>query len=140
MAWSVPRWWEPACLVEIHGGGPAKPPCRVELRRGSQKDGIPETLFRKIVDVGKTQFLAPAAEDVAPGVRADAMKRVNPAFIPRNHRIEELIAAAVIRSDFEPFETLLRVLERPYEEQSAYAHLSEPPLPEQRVTATFCGT
>ena len=81
-----------------------------------------------------------AAEEVTPAARASTMKCVNPAFIPRNHRIEELIAAAVIRSDFEPFETLLRVLERPYEEQPAYAHLSEPPLPEQRVTATFCGT
>jgi uncharacterized protein YdiU (UPF0061 family) len=79
-------------------------------------------------------------EKVAPAERADAMRRVNPAFIPRNHRIEELIAAAVARADFGPFEALLRVLERPYEEQADGAHLSEPPRPEQRVRATFCGT
>ena len=79
-------------------------------------------------------------EDVAPEQRADAMRRVNPAFIPRNHRIEELIDAAVARADFVPFEELLCVLERPYEEQPESAALAEPPRPEQRVRATFCGT
>ena len=81
-----------------------------------------------------------AEEDGAPAERADAMRRVNPAFIPRNHRIEELIAAAVEHADFGPFEALLRVLESPYEEQPEGAYLSEPPRPEQRVRATFCGT
>jgi uncharacterized protein YdiU (UPF0061 family) len=80
------------------------------------------------------------AEDVTPGDRAAAMRRVNPAFIPRNHRIEEIIVAAVERGDFGPFETLVRVLERPFDEQPAHADLGEPPLPEQRVRATFCGT
>ena len=68
------------------------------------------------------------------------MRGVNPAFIPRNHRIDELIAAAVIRSDFQPFETLLKVLERPHEDQPEYGHLNDPPSPEERVQATFCGT
>jgi uncharacterized protein YdiU (UPF0061 family) len=81
-----------------------------------------------------------AVEEVTPGDRAAAMRRANPAFIPRNHRIEELIVAAVERGDFKPFERLVRVLERPYDEQPADADLSEPPLPEQRVRATFCGT
>ena len=81
-----------------------------------------------------------AEEDVAAEERADAMRRVNPAFVPRNHRIEELITAAVARADFEPFETLLRVVERPFDEQPDHAYLSEAPRPEQRVRATFCGT
>jgi uncharacterized protein YdiU (UPF0061 family) len=81
-----------------------------------------------------------AMEDVTAEARASAMRRVNPAFIPRNHRIEEVIAAAVERADFEPFETLVRVLERPYEEQPAYGYLSDSPRPEERVRATFCGT
>jgi uncharacterized protein YdiU (UPF0061 family) len=81
------------------------------------------------------------AEEVMPaGERAYAMRRANPAFIPRNHRIEEAIAAAVVREDFEPFENLVKVLERPYEEQPALDYLSEPPKPEERVRATFCGT
>ncbi|WP_437818319.1 protein adenylyltransferase SelO [Sorangium sp. So ce1078] len=84
-----------------------------------------------------------AKEDTAPldgAARASAMRLVNPAFIPRNHRIEELIQAAVLRNDFEPFETLVRVLARPYEDQPEFAYLSEPPQLDERVQATFCGT
>jgi uncharacterized protein YdiU (UPF0061 family) len=58
----------------------------------------------------------------------------------RNHRVEEVIAAAVERDDFGPFETLVRVLERPYEDQPEHARWSEAPLPHERVRATFCGT
>ncbi|AUX47759.1 hypothetical protein SOCE26_092830 [Sorangium cellulosum] len=81
-----------------------------------------------------------AREDVTPEARASAMRLVNPAFIPRNHRIEALIQAAVLRDDFEPFETLVRVLERPYDDQPEFAHLSEPPQLDERVQRTFCGT
>jgi uncharacterized protein YdiU (UPF0061 family) len=79
-------------------------------------------------------------EDLEPEARSAAMRRANPAFIPRNHRIAQAIDAAVSRGDFEPFETLVRVLERPYEEQPELAHLAEPPQPEERVRHTFCGT
>src|SRR6478609_3411108 len=74
-----------------------------------------------------------------PAVRARSMRLANPAFIPRNHRIEQAIAAGV-SGNFEPFETLVRVLARPYEEQPEFAHLAEPPLVTERVRATFCGT
>jgi uncharacterized protein YdiU (UPF0061 family) len=81
-----------------------------------------------------------ASEGESPETRAEAMRRVNPAFIPRNHRIEEAIAAAYGRDDFQPFETLVRVLQRPFDDQPEAAHLAEPPKPEERVTQTFCGT
>ncbi|HSO35813.1 MAG TPA: YdiU family protein [Labilithrix sp.] len=81
-----------------------------------------------------------AKEDLSAEARAAAMRGVNPAFIPRNHRVEEMIVAAVERADFAPFEALVRVLERPYEDQPDLAHLAEPPLPEERVRHTFCGT
>jgi uncharacterized protein YdiU (UPF0061 family) len=68
------------------------------------------------------------------------MRRSNPAFIPRNHRIAQAIDAAVRRDDFEPFETLVRVLGQPYDDQPELARLAEPPLAEERVTQTFCGT
>jgi uncharacterized protein YdiU (UPF0061 family) len=68
------------------------------------------------------------------------MRSVNPAFIPRNHRIEAVIEAAVIRDDFTLFEELLAVLSKPYEDQPAYAGYTEPPEPHQRVLQTFCGT
>jgi serine/tyrosine/threonine adenylyltransferase len=71
--------------------------------------------------------------------RQAAMRAVNPAFIPRNHRVEAVIAAAV-NNDYTPFEELLTVLSKPYEDQPAYAAYAEPPLPEQRVLQTFCGT
>ena len=79
-------------------------------------------------------------EDATPEERARSMRGVNPAFIPRNHRIEEAIVAAVAEKNYEPFETLVRVLGRPYDEQPDFAYLSEPPRPEERVRATFCGT
>jgi uncharacterized protein YdiU (UPF0061 family) len=72
--------------------------------------------------------------------RGRAMRLANPAFIPRNHRIEAMIAAAVERADFAPFETLVRVLGKPYDDQPEFAHLAEPPRPEERVRETFCGT
>lgn len=78
-------------------------------------------------------------EPAAPAERARTMRLANPAFIPRNHRIEQAIAAGVT-GNFEPFETLVRVLARPYQEQPEYAHLAEPPLEDERVRATFCGT
>jgi uncharacterized protein YdiU (UPF0061 family) len=75
-----------------------------------------------------------------PAARRVAMRSVNPAFIPRNHRIEAVIEAAVIRDDFTLFEELLAVLSKPYEDQPAYAGYADPPEPHQRVLQTFCGT
>ncbi len=81
-----------------------------------------------------------AAEDLAPAGRAAAMRGVNPAFIPRNHMVEEALAAATDREDFAPFEALLGVLARPFEDQPQNARYAAPPEPEQRVLQTFCGT
>ena len=67
------------------------------------------------------------------------MQAANPAFIPRNHRIEQAIAAAVA-GDFAPFERLAEVLATPYAEQPAHAGLMAAPAPEEEVPATFCGT
>ncbi|WP_076745547.1 protein adenylyltransferase SelO [Sphingomonas jeddahensis] len=72
--------------------------------------------------------------------RRSAMDRINPAFIPRNHQVEAMIAAAVDRTDFSPFRRMLDVLSRPFEDQPAAEDLAQPPLPHQRVAATFCGT
>jgi uncharacterized protein YdiU (UPF0061 family) len=72
--------------------------------------------------------------------RPAAMRAVNPAFIPRNHQIEAVIQAAVKQDDFGPFETLLTVLSRPYEDQPAHAGYADPPRPDQCVVQTFCGT
>lgn len=71
--------------------------------------------------------------------RAD-MRSVNPAFIPRNHRIEEVIQAATAKGDFGPFEALLDVLASPHEDQPGREQYAAPPRPEEVVRETFCGT
>ncbi|MGB1390007.1 MAG: protein adenylyltransferase SelO [Paracoccaceae bacterium] len=68
-----------------------------------------------------------------------ALARTNPAVIPRNHRIEQMIAAAV-DGDYTPFHRLNRVLAEPYTLTEADTELSRPPLPDEVVPATFCGT
>jgi uncharacterized protein YdiU (UPF0061 family) len=72
--------------------------------------------------------------------RKALMRSVNPAFIPRNHLVEEMIAAAVERADYAPFENMLGVLMRPYEDQPEAARYAEPPAPSEEVYRTFCGT
>jgi uncharacterized protein YdiU (UPF0061 family) len=81
------------------------------------------------------------AEDVRdPDERRDAMRAANPAFIPRNHLVEEAIRAAVDEADYTPFEEFLSVLARPFADQPAHARYAEPPRPEEIVHQTFCGT
>ncbi len=75
-----------------------------------------------------------------PAQRHERMRQVNPAFIPRNHLIEELIAAAIGQADFQPFHMMVAVLSRPYEDQQDFTRYAAPPTQDQRVTATFCGT
>ena len=79
-------------------------------------------------------------EPQASSERRQAMRAVNPAFIPRNHRVEEVIQAAVTSDDFAPFERLLTVLSKPYDDQGEFAGYADPPEPHQRVLKTFCGT
>ena len=55
-------------------------------------------------------------EAKAPDERVELMHQANPAVIPRNHRIEQAIEAAVDQEDYGPFEKLLEVLSSPYEE------------------------
>jgi len=66
-----------------------------------------------------------ARESMAPAERAQAMRRVNPAFIPRNHRVEEALSAAVEQGDYAPFETLLNIISRPFDEQAEFAAFAE---------------
>ena len=81
-----------------------------------------------------------AEEAAAPEARRAAMRAVNPAYIPRNHLVEAALAAAVEREDLGPFEELLAVVTRPYEERPGLGRYAEPPRPEERVLQTFCGT
>jgi serine/tyrosine/threonine adenylyltransferase len=81
-----------------------------------------------------------ALEPQLPAARVEAMRLVNPAYIPRNHRIEQVIVAAVEREDFGPFEELGRVLSQPYRWRGSDDAYASPPQPSERVLRTFCGT
>ncbi|NYG42987.1 uncharacterized protein YdiU (UPF0061 family) [Bradyrhizobium sp. IAR9] len=117
--------------------------------------------FRKLGDSAvddsadaRAQFMEPAAFDEWSGrwrarialepqsaaERQAAMHAVNPAFTPRNHRVEAVIQAAVNDDDYAPFEELVQVLAKPFEDQPEFAAYADPPLPDQRVLRTFCGT
>ena len=80
-----------------------------------------------------------AEEGNSEAERRELMRASNSAFIPRNHRIEQAIRAA-LDDDFEPFHRLNRVLQRPFEDQDDAADLMLPPQPKEVVPYTFCGT
>ncbi|MBZ9676163.1 protein adenylyltransferase SelO [Mesorhizobium sp. ES1-1] len=80
-----------------------------------------------------------ASEPTDSATRRATMHAVNPKFIPRNHRIEEMIQAA-LGGDFKPFEEMLEVVTRPFDEQPGMERYAEPPQPDERVLQTFCGT
>ncbi|TXM97327.1 YdiU family protein [Methylobacterium sp. WL103] len=81
-----------------------------------------------------------ANEGRNPAATAAAMRAVNPAFIPRNHHVEAMIAAAVEQGDFGPFEDMLAVLSRPYDDQPTNARYAEAPVGGGVGYRTFCGT
>jgi uncharacterized protein YdiU (UPF0061 family) len=81
-----------------------------------------------------------AQESVSWQTRAEMMRMANPAFIPRNHLVEAALDAAVERQDFQPFEELLDVVSRPYEDRPGLERYATPARPEQCVSQTFCGT
>jgi uncharacterized protein YdiU (UPF0061 family) len=71
--------------------------------------------------------------------RAAAMRRVNPEYIARNHRIQQVISAAE-KQDFGPFAELSEVLSQPYRAREGFESYTDPPQPAERVMRTFCGT
>ncbi len=72
---------------------------------------------------------------------ASNMRSVNPIYIPRNHLVEEALAAATDNADLEPFERLLAVLTHPYEERPELASYAQPaPGKFTDRYKTFCGT
>ncbi|EGV29925.1 UPF0061 protein ydiU [Thiorhodococcus drewsii AZ1] len=78
-------------------------------------------------------------EETDSGARLERMRRANPLVIPRNHRVEEALDAA-LEGDLGPFERLLAVLANPWEERPETGFYRAPPEPYQVVRQTFCGT
>ena len=68
------------------------------------------------------------------------MKNCNPAVIPRNHRVEEAIEAAVNKGDYTVMEKLLNVISRPYEHSEDQDEYKELPQSTTCPYRTYCGT
>jgi serine/tyrosine/threonine adenylyltransferase len=82
-----------------------------------------------------------AAEGSEPAAIAAGMNTVNPAVIPRNHRVEESLAAASAETpDLAPFERLIAVLARPFDPVGDTAELDQPAPAGGGPYRTFCGT
>jgi serine/tyrosine/threonine adenylyltransferase len=70
----------------------------------------------------------------------ELMKKSNPTVIPRNHRVEEALEAAVEKGDFSVMERLLAVLSNPYAHSPEQADYCKPPEPSKLPYRTYCGT
>ncbi|WP_026373729.1 protein adenylyltransferase SelO [Agrococcus lahaulensis] len=111
------------------------------------------TFFRGLSDVARgradatrDRFVHRAAFDawaerwLAIRPDAEAMDRVNPVYVPRNHLVEEALAAAT-EGDLAPLERLLDTVRRPFDERPGLERYAEPgPEPDFRSYRTYCGT
>ncbi|MBV9890040.1 MAG: hypothetical protein JO090_04040, partial [Rhizobacter sp.] len=111
------------------------------------EDAALRSLFidARALDAWLARWRERAARDADAGggaARARRMRRASPRIIPRNHRVEEALAAAsASERDLAPFEQLLDAVRRPYDDAFELASYAEPAPAE--VTAcyrTFCGT
>jgi len=93
----------------------------------------------------RSMFLSPAAFDAwterwrALDPDADLMDRTNPVYIPRNHLVEEALAAAG-DGDLEPFSQLLAAVTAPYEERPGLERYATAAPESFGPYRTFCGT
>ena len=87
-------------------------------------------------DGWRAQLVSQAAD---PQSVAEAMDKVNPVYIPRNHKVEETLDAASA-GDLRPFHRLLEVLTRPFDEQPGLESYAAPAPPSLITYRTFCGT
>lgn len=114
-----------------------------EVVSGTHNDSSVRSLFidAKAIDEWLARWRSRLQQEpMDTEARERAMRSVNPLYIPRNHRVEAVIRAAVDREDFAPFEELLRVLSKPFEDQPEFAPYAKPPQEHERVHQTFCGT
>ena len=67
------------------------------------------------------------------------MYSVNPAVIPRNHKVEEALEAGE-KGDLDPLTSLMKAIENPYQDGDQLTPYQSPPKPSEKVYQTFCGT
>ena len=83
-----------------------------------------------------------ARQPQSPAEAEDLMRRHNPAFIPRNHNVEEALQAATSADDYSVMERLLDVLATPYDHGRDLPMFSTPSTSSsgEQPYRTFCGT
>ena len=87
-----------------------------------------------------TRWQAQLAKNTKPLKSSLSLMRANnPAVIPRNHKVEQVLDAAT-NGDLKPLKDLLTALQEPYKNRSDLKPYQSPPKPEERVYQTFCGT
>ena len=69
----------------------------------------------------------------------ETMQTSNPIIIPRNHRVEQAIADAN-QGNLKTFETLMEAVSQPFTDRSKFAEFETPPVTDEIVHQTFCGT
>lgn len=107
---------------------------------GAGEDAVLETFVsRDEAASWLADWRALSGGEAMPQDRLTAMQRANPVRIPRNHRVEAALAAAV-QGDIAPTHDLLRALAEPFVEDASLADFEAPPEPEEIVQATYCGT
>jgi uncharacterized protein YdiU (UPF0061 family) len=115
-----------------------------ELPTGSSsEDAAVRTLFAEpaAFDAWVRIWRALQAEQgVEDAARRQGMRAVNPAFIPRNHRVQQAIDALIEAQDEGPLDALLAATARPFDDQLERAEYARPPAPHEAVHRTFCGT
>ncbi|ERJ19426.1 putative ACR protein [Salinisphaera shabanensis E1L3A] len=92
--------------------------------------------FDRWAERWRQRLAADTRDDAA---RRAAMRAVNPAYIPRNHRIQQAIDAAEA-GDYQPLDELLTVVAKPFDDHPELTGYARPPKPEEVVERTFCGT
>ena len=100
-------------------------------------------LFSKSLDFDEWIFLwqqRATTERLKPVQRVELMNSVNPVYIPRNHLVEAALQAAEQDSNYEPFEKLMLVLEKPFEKREGLEAYTEAAPKEFGPYKTFCGT
>jgi len=112
-----------------------------EVARGDDSTLPPRLEDSDVFQVWKAQWLNRLDEQ--PGGRegaGKAMDALNPVYIPRNHKVEEALEAA-LEDDLTPFRTLLKVVSNPFEMRPEWeAYVGPAPQTFTDGYKTFCGT
>jgi uncharacterized protein YdiU (UPF0061 family) len=79
-------------------------------------------------------------ENIAVETIANSMDKINPLYIPRNHKVEEALDEAVFKNNMRSFNIMLSVMQNPYDEIESNKSFAEAPISQDKSYKTFCGT